>query len=284
MITALEVLTSAVTSPPLALNSSGTPETDLIQIRNVDGLGPVAGVIGTSKYGSLDGETLIGSSVGKRNIVITVGFNPDWSIQTPETLRAILYRYFMPKNKVKLRFSSSNLPRVEIEGIVETVEPSIFSADPELQISIICPQPYFSAVDATVLSDYTTTIGDGSAIPINYTGTAPTGYTLTLEKGNGADYNGRLLVVNNQPYQPNETIEMSNITLAAAYVVVLNTNPGSKAYQRVQAGLAPQNLLGYITAQSVWSILRPGQNNFRVQAQTPGNFWTMRYNTKYGGL
>ncbi len=92
-------------SPVLSLLlGGGGLNTDALQIRNIEGLGPVKASVNTSPFGSVDGESYTGSNVGKRNIVMTLGLNPNWRDQSMASLRQLLYAYFMPKQFVKLRF------------------------------------------------------------------------------------------------------------------------------------------------------------------------------------
>jgi hypothetical protein len=61
-----------------------------------------------------------------------------------EDMRQLSYKYFPIKKKVTLLFETDNR-KAEIEGYVESNEPSIFSAFEGSDISIICPNPYFYA-------------------------------------------------------------------------------------------------------------------------------------------
>src|SRR5664279_2906619 len=90
VITLVEAFTRQ-TVDPIVLADPGSVETDPIQILKVDGLGPVKAAVTTTPFGDFDGESLPAASVGKRNIVLTFGLNPDWADQTFESLRAILY-------------------------------------------------------------------------------------------------------------------------------------------------------------------------------------------------
>jgi hypothetical protein len=75
--------------------------------------------------------------------VLTLGLNPNWVDQTVASLRRVLYRYLMPEAWTKLRFFSDDMPTVDIEGYVESFDPNMFTQDPEIQVSIICPKPDF---------------------------------------------------------------------------------------------------------------------------------------------
>ena len=52
-------------------------------------------------------------------------------------------------------FYSDDMGPVEISGIVESVEINSFSKDPEFIVSIICPDPYFTALTPTVVTGIT---------------------------------------------------------------------------------------------------------------------------------
>lgn len=66
-----------------------------------------------------------------------------------EENRLKLYRYFPVKKDVQLRFETDSRD-VLINGAVELISCDIFSAREVAQISIICPQPYFRAVNDLV--------------------------------------------------------------------------------------------------------------------------------------
>lgn len=108
------------------------------------GLSPVNADIITSPLGMVDGEKYNDARVGARNIVLTVYIGGN-----VETNRIRLYRYFAPKSKVKLYYANG-AREVFAEGYVESVLCDQFSNLCTAQISIICPQPYLSAIEAIV--------------------------------------------------------------------------------------------------------------------------------------
>ena len=171
MLTEVKAYSSWRSAPTLPLSDGGRPETDLIQIRNIDGLDPVKASVNTSPFGSVDGASFTGASVLSRNIVLTLHPNPDWKDWTYEALRRLLYSYFMPKRLTRLVFYSDDMIPVEISGVVEDVSVNIFSKDPELQVSIICPDPYFTSLDPTVITGLT----NDDAITVEYGGTIEAG-------------------------------------------------------------------------------------------------------------
>src|SRR5690349_11534227 len=134
LLTQIKAYSDLPDAPTLPLSVDGDAETDFLQIRNVDGLDPVKASVGTSPYGSVDGESYAGSSVPSRNIVLTIGGNPDWATWTHASLRRRLYPYFMPKRISRLDFYSDDMDPVTISGVVEGFSFNQFSKDPEMQI------------------------------------------------------------------------------------------------------------------------------------------------------
>lgn len=283
MLTQLEVSTPRITSSPLPFVEAGFAETDPIQIRGIEGLGPVDANVSTHKYGSLDGEMYNDSTVGNRNILITLGLNPNWATQSIESLRQLLYLYFMPKSRVRLRFSSTHLPQVEIIGYVENLRPNIFSKEPEYQLSIICPQPHFYDVNPTVITGTANAVGTDLETEINYPGTVETGFIMTLEPGGAPDRAGQLNIINRAPTQ--EAFSHTSAYASAANTTELSTEWGNKYITLLYTdGTTPMNLMRYVSTNSNWLTLKPGRNMFQVALGTGGSLWSIRFRSRYGGL
>ncbi len=120
----------------------GGPNQAPIQIRDISGLEPVKAEI-TTVPSNLDGELLQHVKLGKRNIVFKFGLDPNWVDQTMASLRRMLYEILSPKSFHKFQFGSDDMEPVEIGGYIESIEPNMFSQDPEMQVSVICINPYF---------------------------------------------------------------------------------------------------------------------------------------------
>lgn len=286
-LTQLEVYSPRISVPPFPIGA-GDIETDPIQIRGIEGLGPVVATINTSKVGMIDGEVYRDSAVGVRNIVITVGLNPNYANQSIEALRQILNLQFMPKSSVRLVFTSTHLPQVEISGYVETFEPNIFAKDPEYQISVLCPQPHFVATTDTVISD-TTENSNVNMLNVNYQGTVSTGFLLRVWRPGASAYTGGLRLINLTTTE--EVFYMATTEISNTATLYLNTVPGNK-YARVQYASAvtpAKNLLGGISALSKWPKIRVGSNRIKVSGAGPtapsitGTF-DITYRARYGGL
>jgi hypothetical protein len=283
VITKLEVFSAQPGAPELSLGGF-LPNTDPVQIRDIDGLGPVKADIQTEQFASGDGVLYQGASVGGRNIVIKLGLNPNWVDQTMSSLRRQLYRYLLPKAWCKLRFFSDDMATVDIEGYVESFDPNMFSEDPEVQVSIICPKPDFIEPDATI---YNGVVDDGTAeLEFEYEGTAPTGFELRISQTpENAAYTGSLDVsVQQEPSDP-QVFRVDPVTVNATSFFKLSTIHGAKRVQKIATvDGAPTNLLADVTDESVWPEILPGTNLLKVIATETGQAWTLAYFNRYSGL
>lgn len=117
----------------------GRPDKSGLLIKSIEGLGPAKATINAKEIATSDGALFNSARVSSRNIVITLGFlfNP-----TVEDMRQLTYKYFPIKKRLTILIETDN--RIaETYGYVETNEPDIFQKEETTQISIICPDSYF---------------------------------------------------------------------------------------------------------------------------------------------
>lgn len=283
MITKMEVFSALPSAPELALGGTLASD-DPIHIRDIQGLEPVNAVIATTPFATSDGELFQGSTVGKRNVVLTLGFNPDWEgDQTISSLRQRLYAYFMPKAWTKLRFFSDNLPVVDIEGYVESAKPNIFSQDPEIQCSIICPKPDFIDPDAVIINGE---VDDGTAENvIDYIGTVPTGFEIRVQRSvDNPSYTGPLTITNVMPDGEEQIFNIDPVTIDTLKSFKLSTVKNAKRAGNVDVDDSEfHNLLANVTT-GIWPELRFGENLIKVAAAENEQLWTLAYFNRFGGL
>ena len=281
MLTQLEAYSSWESAPVLPLSDNGREETDLIQIRNIDGLDPVKAAINTSPFGSVDGVAFTGANVPtSRNIVLTLHPNPDWNTWTYEGLRRLIYSYFMPKQLTRLVFRSNDMPPVEIYGYVEDCSVVMFSTDVEISVSIICPDPYFTAVSPTIIAGQTS---DGSGkFDIQYNGSIEAG--INVEVTRLLDPPPTFIAI--QIGEQIVSYFRVAATVSSSMYFVMNSVPGSKYVRNVALGTGViTNLLPNLQQGSQWPTLKPGINDFSVITDTPGNQdWELTYFERFGGL
>jgi hypothetical protein len=285
MLTSLEVINPKVLSPTITYTSDRISN-DPIQILDVKGLGPVAASISSTPYGLVDGETYTGASVGKRNIVLTVGFKQDsYSSRSIDDLRRELYTYFMPKSFVQLRFKGTHIPELSIDAYVETCEVNHYSADPEVQVSLICPDPHFSSVIETSHTGSVVVLASSTLTTIHYPGTVPAGVRVNVTRTSG-DHTGIFRLAAVSPAI--QYFELQNTTVDATYGIEISSEVGNKyakSFQMANPSITT-SLLNKTVTNVDWIVLYPGLNDFAVRADFSGDVlnWTLTYKARYGGL
>ena len=130
------------------------PEKSGFLVGSVSGLGAGTATINTTEMATSDGAMYNSAKIPSRNIVLTLMFL--WK-ETIEETRHLSYKYFPLKKPVTLLVETDDR-LAEIEGYVETNDPTIFSSAEGSDISIICPDPYFysagkNGTNVTVMSN-----------------------------------------------------------------------------------------------------------------------------------
>lgn len=117
------------------------PESSGFIIIKIDGIGPGKATVTKNDSKVYDGGTITSARLPSRNIKMEIKFL--W-VNSIEDVRHKSYKYFPLKKPITLIFETDTRT-VEIEGVVESNEPDIFSSEESTNISIICPDPYFYA-------------------------------------------------------------------------------------------------------------------------------------------
>jgi hypothetical protein len=282
VLTEVKAYSSWQSAPTLPLSDTGRAETDLIQIRHIEGLDPVKASVNTSPLGSVDGAAHTGSSVVTRNIVLTLHPNPNWDEWSYEGLRRLLYSYFMPKQPTRLVFYSDDMPPVEISGIVESCEVNPFNNDPELLVSIICPDPYFVALDPEIITGQSVRT-DGEVAKIDYDGSIEAGIYVKVTEASGS----APTVIGLQIGDPAISYFTVTATVSSSMYFEMSSIPMQKFVQNVEIGTGViTNLLSKaeIREGSSWPILQPGEQDFSVITDQGVQDWELAYFERFGGL
>lgn len=247
-------------------------------VQDVDGLDPVDATIVSSDFAGTDGEQYQSSSVGKRNIVLTLGLESDFLTNSVRTLRKNLYNFFLPKSWVSLRFYDDDGLTVEIPGRVETCKSKLFTQEPQAEVSILCFDPEF--VNTSTSTESGSTVNSTTNNLYQYEGDIATGFVLTLNVNQTLT---EFTVYNTGPDGITRSLDIQ-ASLASGDVVTISTVEGNKYVKRTRLGVTTSLLYGMST-QSDWLQLFPGDNHFRVYitGATPIPY-TIAYTELYGGL
>lgn len=249
------------------LNFNQNPTYSIVSVK---GLNPPRAVINTSSIATTDGAVFNSSRVDVRNIVITVVLNDEI-----EKSRIALYRYFPIKEEITLKFSNATRD-VKIIGYVETFECDLFENSQRAQISVICPQAYFTDEELTVIEfanitnafEFPVNIpAEGIAISevdlqavknIVYTGDAETGFVIDI-------------YVKNNIVEPAIRNKLTNevfvlaLELLSGDKLTINTKKGEKSVILLRDGVET-NEINKIYQGSKWLTVKTGDNVFSFEA------------------
>ena len=264
------------------------PESSGFIIIKIDGIGPGKATVTKNDSKVYDGGTITSARLPSRNIKMEIKFL--W-VNSIEDVRHKSYKYFPLKKPITLIFETDTRT-VEIEGVVESNEPDIFSSEESTNISIICPDPYFYASGENARSKI-----EFSGIDAMFEIPSDTGYsnesltealteisTLYIHSERGIMNYGEVdigVVISIKPLAiVKGVLTISNITLGQNMSfdlnkiknitendfhlgdeLVINTLRGKKSVTLVREG-KNYNALSCIDTRTDWIYLTSGENTF----------------------
>lgn len=274
MLERVEVVSSqgALLNLPLEDSNAG------LLIEEINGLDPVKATITSSSFAQMDGGQYQSSRREERNIVALITLEPEFGVSTVRELRRRLYSYAMPKSEIELRFYSTDMPPVRINGRVESLEGALFTAEPAMNLSVLCFDPDFYEPEPIVMAGNTYAV-TGSDLDIDYTGSVETGILFKLNVNRVASIFSIYVV---DPSGSSTQLDFST-PLQNGDVVEISTVPGSK-YAHLTRGGVETSVLYAISPQSKWLEIHPGESTLRVVAPGHPIPYTIEYVRKHGGL
>ena len=256
----------------------------------ITGLQPPVSMINTSTNATSDGVTENSVRVDKRNIVLYIALEGDI-----EESRINLYKYFPLKKNITIYFKNGRRD-VRIEGKVELMECDLFSNRQVAQISVICPQPYFKAINDIV--SYFSEISKLFEFPFSIpaSGIEFSAITTNIRKSiiNSGDVPSGLIidmyaigtVVNPVIYDVFKRTHIKlMLTMEANDRIIINTNQGEKSVTLIRGGVAT-NILGYLYPDSTWLTLEAGDNVFTYDTESGTSNLQLTFTSSvlYGGV
>jgi hypothetical protein len=251
-------------------------------VRDIEGLGPVKATLTSSSNAQNDGAQPQSASRTTRNITAKIGLEPDYVTNDVQSLRSDLYDYFMTKTMIVVGVYLDGTLYAVTSGQVESFDNTLFSADPEVDISVICYDPDFYAPAPVVLSGNTS--ADTNVTTISYDGSSDAGVLFSLNVNTTIAAGAGFSIYNTQPDGTIQTISVPNLpTLINADVLAVSTIPGSKSITITRAGTT-YSLLSYMDPASSWISLTQGDNDFRAFYDGSPIPFTLAYTSKYGAI
>lgn len=260
---------------------------DKYQIVGLTGLNPPNATLHFSDVTGMDGGKFISSKLEKRNIVLTVCVKGK-----VEANRLELYSHFKTKHYTKMYYKNGTLD-VYAEGYVESIESDYFTQREELQISILCPDPYFydllemvSDISKVVGAfEFPFTFGAEGVRDVETNALIPTDTDEAIEfsiydaeriakvVNEGEDDTGIVIeifisgnVVN--PIIHNDVTKEKfqiNGEFKAGDEITINTIKGRKKVSLLRDGKTT-NLINKVDRRSSWLSLAKGENYFTYEA------------------
>lgn len=247
------------TANPMTLNIEAADPDEIIIIKSISGLSPADVTLFTGDFAK-NGGYYQGRRVGKRNPVINFKMNPDYAndIEVSD-IREMLYRQFLEpqanSDGVQMRFVDDRKPDRYLIGYVENMPTDIFSKTTDMQVSMLCVDPFFKSVDE--VSD--TNPSGWVSVPISYDGSADTGIELTIEVQTTTE---TVVVANND--QLMTLVRYSDFV--DGDIITINTTVGERFIR-----LNGVDIMSALSAESDWIELKSPGNDLNVYATTPSD-------------
>ena len=235
-----------------------------------EGLNPPTGTVFTADLATKDGSIYNAAKVNNRNIILNI-----WPCgRDVEACRLELYKVFKVSKFVRLHIESG-LRDCTIDGYVEDMPSDFDSQAQQMQVSIVCPDPFLIASSETTAAATTA----GTAVTVANSGDFETGAIFEITATGACSG----ITIGNSTR--GETFEI-DVDLAAGDKLTLNTKRGEKSLTLKRAGQDPVNILNLMEQDSEWPLLQPGNNAVLFNATSGGANATMavRFSALYGGI
>lgn len=250
-------------------------------VTGISGLNPPSASITTSVIAASDGERLNNARLEKRNLVLTMRILTD-----VERNRILLYRYFKVKRRCKIYYKNQSRD-VYIEGYVETFEDDFFTQLQTVQISILCPQPYFKAIEdicydiSQVLDRFEFPFAiESSGMEVSVLDTTLIGKVTNhgdVETGTTIEINATGEVVNPKIYNTSTRGMFGlNIIMILGDLIRITTIKGQKKVELIR-GAQTTNIINQLMANPDWFQLEIGDNYFTYDCESGNEFFNMQF-------
>lgn len=257
---------------------------------DLTGINPPKANIQIQSIAGFDGATFVNASVNPRNLVLTLQLHGD-----VEANRQKLYESFKMKQKGTLIYTSERI-QAQIEAYVEALEIPPMSWPVKALISLLCPQPYFEALE-DILTDISF-IESTFAFPLQLTESGiEMGIVVPSEAVNLFNP-GQLSVgmkirytANGEVVNPKlintQTLEFIELqtTMLAGDILTITTEVGKKRIERLRSG-ETANLFNTLVLGSTFLQLEEGDNVLYATSSSGSSslFTEITFRPKYSGV
>lgn len=237
------------------------------------GLNPPSASLFTQKSPNRKGSKYNGSTLDERNITLTIRLIGDI-----EGNRNALYDWVDTEQYIKVRYRNG-LKNVYCEGYVEECPIDLFVEQEEVEVSIVCGDPYWKDLQE-IATDISNTLSlfkfpfaiDSEGVPFSvvrdsnttrvFNQGAETGIIIRIQcKGDIKDF---------AFFNANDTTQIFrfNTTFSAGWLVEIDTDSTPKICKAILPDGSTVNLVKYISGRPTWFKLRKGNNLFGYTADS----------------
>lgn len=235
----------------------GALPSDMFIFKGADGLDPTEVAVSISST-LFQGGVYGGRRPQNKQVVVRMGLNPDYSTgQTPSDLRKYVYGLLTPSfiDYVMLYIMDDADVVCQIKGWVSRVEAAIFDANPGVQITIECLEPYLSA-PAEIFPDVSTL---NTGLPhIANIGDAPSGFRTAIS------FTADISSWSISKFGDSTKKMQIDFEFLEDDELFINTIPGQKSMVvhrgDLESPIGDINMLPYFSSDSVWFQLYGGDN------------------------
>ena len=262
------------------------------QLIKIIGLDPPEAQINTSKMVGLPGSKFNSANLNDREIVLTIKLRGD-----VEKNRLTLYSFFRPGELCKFYYKNDNRD-VYIEGYTKKPDCDLFTNKEIMQIAILCPNPYFKAIDE-IINDISKTLA-GFSFPFSIGSEGMEFSSINNEKitnvyNNSETETGIIIEItmlnNINKIQLNSIITGEVFILEYEFVendkIIIDTNKGNKSINLIRNAIKT-NLFTAMSNNSIFFQLEPGDNFFSYlidEGLNDDNVHILfKHRTLYGGV
>ena len=255
---------------------------------SITGLTPGIASLNFSTVGTNDGSIYNSGRKENRNLVLQIR-----PLRDVERSRISLYKVFKLNGLCEFYFKNGSRD-VFIEGRVEYVEGDLFELGQSIQVSIICNDPDFKAMEETVTDISSVVPLFTFPFAISAEGIEFSVIEKAVEKNvyNYGDTESGLLIELRAIGEVSNPViydEAGNsfgikIDMVAGDKIIINTTKGNKSVTLYKDG-EETNIINKVIPGPTWFILQPGDNVFSYSAVNPDLLQIVfKHFTRYEGV
>lgn len=254
----------------------------------VSGTAPPGATINVSKVALNDGARFNSSTRNVRNLILTV-----YIVSDIGKARLNLYRYIISGGYIRVYYKTDNLD-VWIDGRVESIECDEWSLGQHMQVSIICPSPFWQDMnetytDAGNITSLTEFPWCAPASGVELSSVAATAYTVLYNAGHvesGAKFVIRAEVgsINPRIYSLGSGDWMGfTVNMLPGDILTVDTTQGQKSVYLESAGVI-SNYINSVMVGTTWLQLAPGENEISYTVESGSVHLGIYHMNKYQGV